>query len=90
MSKADKRKIEELRGELRDVWDNITFWQKKAISRVEEIDKLREELAKIQEELAKIQEELRQQKEKYALLLERYISMMERTVGIDEQREADL
>lgn len=75
MSKADKRKIEELRGELRDAWDTITFWQQGEIRRVEEIDKL--------------QEELHQQKEKYALLLERYISMMERTVGIDEQREAD-
>ena len=75
MSKADKRKIEELQSELRDAWDTISFGQQREIRRVEEIDKL--------------QEELRQQKEKYALLLERYISMMERTVGIDEQREAD-
>jgi chromosome segregation ATPase len=76
MSKADKRKIEELRGELRDAWDTITFGQQKEIGLTKEIDKL--------------QEELHQQKEKYALLFERYISMMERTVRLNEQREADL
>ena len=70
MSRADKRKIEELQADLRDAWDTISFGQQREIRRAKEIDKL--------------QEELHQQKEKYALLLERYISMMERTVGIDE------
>lgn len=76
MSKADKRKIEELRGELRVAWDTISCDQQREIRQAEEINKL--------------QEELHQQKEKYALLLERYISMMERTVGTNEQREADI
>lgn len=76
MSRADKRKIEELQSELRVAWDTISCDQQREIRQAKEIDKL--------------QEELRQHKEKYALLLERYISMMERTVGIDEQREADL
>lgn len=73
MSKADKRKIEELQEEVRRSLNSVGRWQTTCLN--------------LEQEAKALREELHQQKEKYALLLERYIAMMERTVKLDEQRE---
>lgn len=73
MSKADKRKIEELQEEVRRSLDSVGRWQNTCLN--------------LEQEAKRLRGELHQQKEKYALLLERYISMMERAVKLDDQRE---
>jgi hypothetical protein len=75
MSKADKRKIEELQDEVRRERDKVSSWQTNYFGLKKTVDELRIELL--------------QERENYAQLLERYISMMERTVRLNEQREAD-
>lgn len=75
MSKADKRKIEELQAQVRREKKTVSAWQSSYLGQNNTIEAL--------------QEKLQQEKEKYAQLLEKYISMMERTARIDEQRETD-
>lgn len=71
MSRADKRKIEELSKQCRKQMDQIGAYQ---------ISHLRSKNR--EEELSK---ELQDEKEKYACLLERYISMMEHIAGVKEE-----
>jgi hypothetical protein len=73
MSKADKRKIEELREEVRRQQGIVSGWQTSYFG--------------LEETTKKLRGEVQQEKEKYARLLERYIVTMERTVGLNEQRE---
>lgn len=75
MSRADKRKIEELQEEVRRQQGIVSGWQASYFG--------------LEETTKKLRGEVQQEKEKYARLLERYISMMERTGRINEPREAD-
>lgn len=75
MSKADKKRIEELWKELRIEQERVSSWQSNYFGIKETVDKLRKEL--------------QQEKENYASLLERYISLMERLGMLDGRKETD-
>jgi hypothetical protein len=75
MSKADKKRIEELLKELRIERERVSSWQSNYFGIEKTVDELREEV--------------QQEKENYASLLERYISMMERLGMLDGRKETD-
>lgn len=75
MSKADKKRIEELWEKLRIEQERVSSWQNNYFGIEKTVDKLREEL--------------QQEKENYASLLERYISLMERLGMLDGRKETD-
>jgi coenzyme F420-reducing hydrogenase delta subunit len=75
MSKADKKRIEELLKELRIERERVSSWQSNYFGIEKTVDELREEV--------------QQEKENYASLLERYISLMERLGMLDGRKETD-
>lgn len=75
MSKAEQKKIKEMRDLILRLECETVDWKLRCYD--------------YENTTKSHKEEIQREKEKYAQLLEKYISMMERMQRIDEQRETD-